>query len=85
MLGSSYLALKNGILNYSFKVCKEIAGYTDKSAPRTGKLLERMKKTPEPIDRISKLEGLAKLKEQNALTGLEFRQEKELMLKDKTN
>ena len=88
LLGSGFLALTNIIWNYSLKIDKGLASFFDSKVPKTGVLIDRMKGQPathtiNPVDKISKLERLAKLKEQGILTENEFQQEKQLILKEK--
>ena len=88
LIGSVFLALTNIIWNYSLKIDKGLASYFDSKVPKTGVLIDRMRNQPatttlNPTDKISKLERLAKLKEQGILTENEFLQEKQLILKEK--
>ena len=86
LLGSFFLALTNGIWHYSLKIDRGLSNYFDSTVPRTGELIERVKRPNEitdPQDKISKLERLAKLKEQGILSDSEFEQEKQLILKQK--
>ena len=84
LLGSVFLVLTNGIWNYSLRADKGISRYVDANVPKTGTLINRMRNSPEPTDKISKLERLGKLRQQGVLTEAEFEQEKQLILKDKT-
>ena len=89
LLGSGFLALTNGLWNYGLKLDKGLSRYVDTKVPKTGELLERVKKTTvnhdneHPRDKISKLERLARLREQGVLTQSEFEQEKQMILKEK--
>ena len=90
VLGVLFLSLTSAILKASVLADKRLSIFVDKNVPRTGEVIDKVKtKTArheqEPTDKLSKLERLAKLKENGTLTEEEFLQEKRLILKEKDN